>query len=430
MFAGYFMATVVMISFGSGLAAGDLVDRAAAGLIPRWRAAMPNVPKVPGAQQPGHPVPKAKEVAPAAPVHGIQTRPVMVRLDELVLMPERFSQRPDEELTEATRLRSLADAIVARGGIQVPIEFFVNEKGQKVVDAGNRRTAASRLLAKENWPGYTFDMEVPAIEVVGASQQELLLRSVTDNSQHLTLTQTDRIRAAKMLLENHIKKEDAATALGVSVTQLKRDLVIAEHPWMFDFVVKNAITPSSASRLLEVAVAENQIGQLQTDFTAWVAETEKKIEVAKMAEKLTVAQQLVRTYVTSALLGHWVAQMKRKESLTKLPAARREILEVEINPQKNKVSIGGTEIDLMAVSLQQLAEMVSDVETAKKVMLSYLKVRKALGGTGPQERDLEVLREEGLVDLADAIERDRMEATQQAHEEVEESEETTDGNAL
>jgi hypothetical protein len=80
----------------------------------------------------------------------------------------------------------------------------------------------------------------------------------------------------------------------------------------------------------------------------------------------------------------------------------------------------------MNVSLRQLAEMVSDVETAKKVMISYLKVRKALGGTGPQERDLEILRDEGLVDLADAIERDRMEATQQAHEEMEETTEGTE----
>jgi hypothetical protein len=323
MLAGSLMVTLTMIIVVPGLAPG--IHQQTGPIL--WRVVME----------------KEKEAAPGGPEGSPKVRPVMVRLDQLILIPERFCHRDPQELTDPARLRPLADAIFARGGIQVPIEFFIDGQGQKVVDAGHRRTAASRLLAQENKPGYTLDMEVPAIEVVGASQQELLLRSVSDNCNRLTLTQTDRIRAAKTLADNGIKKEDAATAFGVSVTQLRRDLIIAEHPWMFDLVIKNAITPSSASRLLEVAVAENQIGQLQADFTAWVAETEKKIEVAKRAKKLTVAQQLVRTYVTSALLDHWVAQMKRKDPLTKLPAAGQEILEIEINPMraKAKVSIGG-----------------------------------------------------------------------------------------
>jgi hypothetical protein len=320
--------------------------------------------------------------------------------------------------------------------LQVPIEFFTDEKGQRVVDSGHRRTSALRLLATEKKPGFSHDMEVPALEVFGASLQELLLRSVSDNCHRLTLTQSERIRAAKTLAENGVLAEVAAKALDISVKQHARDLLVGEYPAVFDLVIKNAITPSNASRLLEAAVAEKRVAELQEDLAAWAAQTERKIAGEKTRKKLTVAQQLVKTYLTPALLNHWLAQLKKKERFTPVPAARAD-LGVGIDEAKHRVSIGVTEIDLLNVPLSQLAEFVSDVESAQRVMLSYLKSRRAVEVLGAQDvahqesenpSGLEVLRQAGLADLADEIELRRMEDAEAAKEAAEEpTEDATEG---
>jgi hypothetical protein len=364
------------------------------------------------------------------------TRPVKVRLDQLVLEPARFSHRDEVELTDPARLRPLADSIFANG-LQVPIEIFTDDKGRRVVDSGYRRTSALRLLAKEKKPGYAPDMEVPAVEVSGATPQQLLLRSIADNCNRLTLSQTERIRATKTLADGGVSKEDAAKAFGVSTKQYERDLLIAQHPWMYDLVFKNAFTPSNASRLLEAAVAEKRVAELEAGATAWVGDTEGKIAEAKKKKKdLTAAQQLVRTYMTPALLNHWLAQIKKKEDLTAVEPAAADF-EVRIEPEANRVSIGAAEIDLMMVPREKLAEYVVEVESAKKVMLTYLKARKVVEAQGPQDvareesknpTGLEVLREAGLGDLADEVELKRMEEAEQARRPAEgQAEEASEG---
>jgi len=367
------------------------------------------------------------KIPPAVPERAAPatTRPVKVRLDQLVVEPERFCHRELAELTDPARLRPLAESIFATG-LQVPIEFFKDEKGRLVETSGHRRRAALRLLAEEHRPGYTLDMEVPAVEVSGATPQQLLLRSVADNCNRVTLSQTERIRAAKTLADNGVKPEDAAKAFGLGEKQYRRDLLIAEHQWMFDLVFKNAVTPSNASRLLEAAVAEKRVAELQEDLTAWVAETERKIGEAKKKKDLTAAQQLVRTYLRPALLNHWLAQLKKKERFTVVVPIEDDF-QVRIDAGANKVSIGGAEIDLMMVPREKLAEYLVEVESAKKVMLSYLKARKAVEAQGPQDiarmesenpTGLEILREEGLDDLADEIEMKRMEDAEQTKREL------------
>lgn len=404
MSARFYMAAVAMIWFGPGPSPG-LNQRA--GPSVRLEVRMSNERKPP--DTPGR-EPRAV------------TRPVMVRLDQLVLIPERFCHRDPAELDDSARLRPLADSILANG-LQVPIEYFMDDQGRKVVDSGHRRTSALRLLAREGRPGYTADMEVPGVQVSGATPQQLLLRSVADNCNRLTLSQTERIRAAKTLADNNVSAAEAAKAFAISEKQLGRDLLIAQHDWMYQLVVTNAITPSNASRLLEAAVTEKRVTELEADLKDWVGATERRIAEDKRKKKdLTAAQQLVKTYLTPALLNHWVAQLKRKERFTAAPAGQVDF-EVGIHPKSNTVSIGGTEINLMEVPLPKLAEIVGEVESAKKVMLTYLKSRRAVEAMGPQDvarqesenpTGLELLRQEGLGDLADEVELKRMEDSENA----------------
>ena len=52
---------------------------------------------------------------------------------------------------------------------QIPIEYYVDDQGHRIVLQGHRRIAALRLLAEKNTPGFAADMPVPAREVPKAN---------------------------------------------------------------------------------------------------------------------------------------------------------------------------------------------------------------------------------------------------------------------
>src|SRR5438045_753675 len=99
-----------------------------------------------------------KDTAPLErATHAIMER-TSVPLDQLVLDQERFCHRDPTALIEEV-LQSLMISLVEEGQ-QVPIEFYVDEDGRKILVKGHRRVAAMRLLAEKNKPGFSKDMLV------------------------------------------------------------------------------------------------------------------------------------------------------------------------------------------------------------------------------------------------------------------------------
>ena len=89
-----------------------------------------------------------------------------------------------------------------------------------------------------------------------------------------------------------------------------------------------------------------------------------------------------------------------------------ETVIVGIDADANKVTFNDTEIDLAKIPLGSLAKSLTQLDGAKKVMLSYLKTRYAVeGARGPQDvarqesqqLDMALLRAEGLDELADEL---------------------------
>jgi hypothetical protein len=136
--------------------------------------------------------------APVIPMRATEatTRPTMVPLNELVLQPERYSHRDPVELTDRDRLEPLMNSLIVDGQLDA-IEYFIGPHGEKVVDRGNRRISAMRMLGADNVPNFTATMPVKAEEVVNAKPTDLLVRSVMDNMNRKTLSSVEQIRAAK-----------------------------------------------------------------------------------------------------------------------------------------------------------------------------------------------------------------------------------------
>src|SRR5207253_1837144 len=116
---------------------------------------------------------------------------------------------------------------------------------------GNRRISAMRMAASENVPGFTANMPVEAIQVVNATPQDLLCRSVADNVIRKSYTLGERLRAALTLHHGGVETNRGAFALDLSPKQFLRDVKIAGQTWMLAHVENDDIGHTAAVDLLE-----------------------------------------------------------------------------------------------------------------------------------------------------------------------------------
>lgn len=202
------------------------------------------------------------------------------RLGEIDRANQQFFLRDKGTLAEAS-LKGLMDAI-QHEGLQDPIEVAILE-GRVVLVKGFLRVEACVLMGRKQVPGFGDDMELDAIEVQETDPNELLIRSVLDNSHRRSLDQVERIEAARRLFLAGINEARAAEALGVSTQSYKRDLAIAECPWMFRHDVNSEISPTPASTLLRaIAEAEKEHpgtgARFRAELADWIEEKKALID--------------------------------------------------------------------------------------------------------------------------------------------------------
>jgi hypothetical protein len=208
----------------------------------------------------------------------------------------------------------------------------------------------------------------------------------------------------------------AAAALGVSVKTYERDRLLVQNDWMFELVKEDAIVPTTAVLLLEVAKGENRLAELKEDLLAWVADTKSRIEEKARLRKLKdgsdlrPAERLVRKAMTRELVAEWLRQLRKKERFTK---AVSWDFHGGIDVDSNQLQIEAVKVDLAKDPLDRLAKVASKLARMQKGVMEYLKTRHELEAPqGPQAvvrqeadepYDLDVLRAAGLDDLADDL---------------------------
>jgi ParB-like chromosome segregation protein Spo0J len=341
-----------------------------------------------------------------------ETRRTRVRLSDLTFDTDRYCHRAEEALKEEN-LEDLLKSLTLEG-LQVPVEYFSAPGGRKVVTKGHRRVTACRILAARNTPGFTEDMEVEAIEVLGATPQDLLVRSVADNEVRLNLDRVGRIKVAKKLYDAGVQLERAARALGVSPKTYERDLLIAQHGWMFQHVMDDSIAPTPAYVLLAKAVEVERARELKEDLDAWVAGQKQKIRErerrlkAQQNKELRPADRMVKKYLTNHLVAHWLELLSKRR---RFDEDAQWNFAAGIEEETDRLRISSLSLDLTKASSDQLGLVASKLSRLTKQLRPYLQKRheeekrRAQGDVVANSPfDLDFLREMGLDDLANQME--------------------------
>src|SRR5262249_8850007 len=130
-----------------------------------------------------------------------KTRAITVQLKELPDLSDEktpldeFCHRQREKLTEAY-LTEVIESLRLEKQLE-PVQVAKDERGKWQLLTGHRRIAALYLLAKQGVAGFTPSMVVAALEVIGTSPQDRLVRSVADNEVREKLDQKERIRVVQ-----------------------------------------------------------------------------------------------------------------------------------------------------------------------------------------------------------------------------------------
>ena len=370
------------------------------------------------------PTPQAEPAAPAGPRTPAEQRATRIRLDQFDRSDLRFFLREPKHLQEE-HLKDLLPS-VQHEGLQAPVEFF-QDGPRKVLVKGHRRVAACIILCKKGAPGFLADMELDAIEVLETDPRELLVRCVLDNSVRKNLDQVDRIRVARSLFLAGVSEARGAEALGISVQSYKRDLSIAECPWIFNHVVANNISPTPAATILRaVADAAEEypdiLEQVQEDLDQWIKakrrwidRRDKVLKAKKGRGKgLSEADRQVKRYLSNQLTEHWAELIRRGEPLDD---TAEWTFQVDLDPDKDLLQIGGVRLNLAKDPARKLAEVASKLSQLAKDIGPFLQKRfqeeqlqrqRSTGRT--VVRDTQYLRDLGLACLASQFEEELSES--------------------
>jgi hypothetical protein len=343
-----------------GLVPDGYVDRPVPSPI-NWRATMATPKDAPA------PLERATKAA---------THHASVPLNKFVLRPELYCFRDPEELNDESRLMPLLNLLVVEG-MQTPVEFFFDSEGNPVTTKGHRRISAMRLAAKKNMPGFTDAMVVQALEVRNASPQDLLCRSVGDNTIRKDFSLGERLRAAKTLHDNGVETSRAAYALGYSTKQYIRDLRVAQHAWMLLHVERDEIGHTAACDLLEAAEKVDRVNELKSHLESWTAATAAKLQSSGKSKK-------VKSLLTKSLSDHWVNLLNNREPLNDT-LVRHEDFSASIDPEANLIAAEGC-LNLMTAPLETIEKTVKELLAMAKVAGGYAKARRAIEASqGPQD---------------------------------------------
>ncbi|HKM54801.1 MAG TPA: ParB N-terminal domain-containing protein [Isosphaeraceae bacterium] len=372
------------------------------------------------------PTPQAEPRSPA------EQRATRIRLNQFDRSDLRFFLREPKHLQEE-HLKDLLPS-VQHEGLQAPVEFF-QDGPRKVLVKGHRRVAACIILCKKGAPGFLADMELDAIEVLETDPRELLVRCVLDNSVRKNLDQVDRIRVARSLFLAGVPEARAAEALGISVQSYKRDLSIAECPWIFNHVVANNISPTPAATILRAVAdaAEEYPGileQVQEELDQWIEAKRRWIDRRDKVLKankgrgkgLSEADRQVKRYLSNQLAEHWAELIRQGDSLDE---DTEWTFQVDLDPDKDLLQIGGVRLNLAKDPARKLAEVASKLSQLAKDLGPFLqkrfqeeKLQQKRSSGRTIVRDTKYLKDLGLDSLASEFEQELAEPRLEGEEDA------------
>lgn len=338
----------------------------------------------------------------------VTTKRTRVRLDQIVMEPEKFCHRPADALSEE-KLKDIMDSLVLEG-MQVPIEGYLDKDKRYVLIKGHRRVMSHKILVGKNTPNFSADMELEAIQLENATLEDVLVRSIADNAVRLNLDRVGRIRAAKRMHDAGVEEGRAAAALGVSTKTYQRDLLIAKYEWMFVHVMDGSIEATAAYEMLKVAEEANRVSELRADLDAWIAEKKRqlrqkeKLRKVQGGKELSPSEKQVRRMMPRHLVNHWldlVGKGERFDEEAEWDYAAR------LDKEKGQLYIGSINLNLDKGPVEQIAKVAAKLSLLSKLLVPVVQKRLSEQGKGRGAEeppyDLDYLNTIGATELANHL---------------------------
>lgn len=246
----------------------------------------------------------------------VKTQRRDVAIAELRWDSETFSFRDNAKLTE-TAIQTLADSIREAGVLLVPLLVKQIDGGYLVID-GHRRKLALETLAKDDavdeWAGETL---IPVNVITNdVSELELKLAAASANLDREELSQTERSRCAVSLRDSGAPKSEIMRRLGIKESQLDRDLLVGDTPWILEAIEAHNITHSTAARLLAVAEKHERMDEFRDEFDRWVRTVKHMLRTKNDErrnndqEELTGDKLWPQRFLKAAQVQAWTDAMK------------------------------------------------------------------------------------------------------------------------
>ncbi len=255
-------------------------------------------------------------------------------------------------------------------------------------------------------------MELDALEVLNATPQDLLVRSVADNEVRLNLDRNGRIRVAKKLHDAGVQVERHRPPLGVSVKTYERDLLIAPrldvparhrrqrrpHPGLR--------APGQGRGGGSPPGTQGEPRRLDRPGKAQDPREGEALK-AQQNKELRPADRLVRHCLSNHLVAHWLDLLGKKR---RFDEDAHWNFAAGIEEETDRLRISSVSLDLAKAPLDQLALVASKLSRLTKQLRPYIQKRhdeerRARGdGAADSPYDLDYLRELGLDDFAQNLE--------------------------
>jgi len=360
---------------------------------------------------PGRPPPKTKPVS-------VQLKDLPDFSDEKTPLDE-YCHRHRDKLSEAY-LAEVAESLREEKQLE-PVQTAKNDRGKWELVTGHRRIAGMYILAKRGVPGFSLDMPVAALEVIGASPEDLLVRSVADNEVRQKLDAKERLLVVQKFAKAGVPKKRGAAALAISEKSYERDLRVAQQPRMLEHVLKDHLMPGDASALILAAEKQHRMQQFLDHFDGWVERKEVAIQEQDRLSKaetdkgLKAADLLVKNHLTQQVFDGWLEALDRNAGFTD----RAEFnFSASFDRKSGKLRVERLNVDTQVASVLDLAKLGSKLtQLGKRVLLMAQHKRlleqmeaaegpQAALGQNPSPYDTDVMKEFGLSDVAELLEQE------------------------
>ena len=356
---------------------------------------------------------------PKAPVNPEPTRAQAVS-KQIIFIPlknlpdpakteDEFGNRSREKY-QAANLEDLLESYKVRGMLDPPVVTRGKDDKWEIV-AGHRRTAAQHLGVARNLPGYSLDMPVRCLEVLNATNLELLFHSIVSNELGQKLDVKERLVAAKKLHDAGATKKEIAAALGVNEKSIGRDLKIVTNERVLKHVMADNLPPTTAAALVEAAEKSKRLEEFLSYFDTWTQQMKEKLEHEDHRAKLETGkglkpnQLLVMSKLEPHIVRGWIDALIKGKALTE-----ESDLGFEASfDRKTAVASIKLRVDGLKDPVEHLARVASQVSLVAKHIAAIAQRRHAIESPeGPQAAlqqedtvlDTGLLKEFGLEDVA------------------------------